>query len=171
MEKSMKNRLSHILSIILILFMVILTVATSYWEYHESLSYEFDDEYLIIKINTQRNPNDYVVYENIIYIHFKDKHEYQKFWNFIDDDGENLSMSAIIDHSKDPEIVEIIIEGEFVFETFVEDGFFIIKIERDILKYEDIKILEIYLYNQDTRQMEIHRQSSNPYPEYFIRPF
>jgi len=163
MKKITKNKLFRILSIILMLFAAVLTTAgtCSYCGFYcpdpDPLVYKIDDEYLTITIYPYSDPNNFVVYENAIYIHFEDRQEYQKFWNYVSNDGENLSMSVIIDRSSDPEIVEIIIEGEFVFETFVEDDFFIIKIKKDLLKYDDIKILEIYLYNQDSRRMEIYK--------------
>ena len=164
MEKIMKNKLSHILSIMLISLMVIFTMATSPIECHEGTfintnywSYEIDDEYLVIKIKTDFKPDDYVVHEDTIDVHFKDKDEYQVFYNHVDDDGNNVSRSFIVDNSEEPEIIEIIVDGEFVFETSVEDDFFVIEIEKDIIKYDNIRILEIYLYHERYKRLEIYR--------------
>ncbi|MDR1839856.1 MAG: hypothetical protein LBQ93_09790 [Treponema sp.] len=143
----MKNKYSHVLSIILIIIMAFLTIATSPKtpSFGNSLTIEYDDLYLYIKIKTNSDPNVYIIENNKIDIHFENKNEYQGLQNFVTDEGDNLSRSVIVNYPNEPEILS---EGEFVFETFVEDDKFVIKIKKEIIKYGNIRIEYVYLENQ-----------------------
>ena len=133
----MKYIFSHALSIMLVLFMALLTLATSQTEpsFKNSISIEYDDLYLYIKIKTNSDPNYYNINDNIIEIFFDNMNEHQVLQNFIDDNGNNLSRSVITgnvtsrsviaDYEKEPIILS---EGEFVFENFVENDKFVVKI-------------------------------------------
>jgi hypothetical protein len=106
------------------------------------LTHETIDGYLIIKIKTVKNPNDYKVYGDSFYLFFEGTDHAQRFSNYILD-GTDKSETYLID--KDDKLIEMILEGEPVFETTVEGKFFIIKIKEEIIKYKDYKINGILL--------------------------
>lgn len=150
----MKNK-KHILSFFLIIIMIIFTVATTqpknYKTIYNKITYEFDNDYLFIKIKTNDDPNYYIIENDEVQVNFEGMNKYQIFYNFLDDNGENLSRYVIVDYPNEP---EIIIYGDYVFETFVENNFFIIKIRKELLIYNNVKIIYIDFFNKKINNKE-----------------
>jgi hypothetical protein len=136
--------------------MVVLTIATSQSRpnFKNRIKIEYDDLYVYIKIKTKLDPNFYKVEDGTIKIFFENKREYQILQNYLDDKGNNLSRSiisyefvnlgkaAIAEYDKEPLILS---EGNFVFENFVEDDKFVIKIKKEIIMYDNIIIENVNL--------------------------
>ena len=150
----MKNK-KHALSFFVIIIMIIFTVATTqpknYKTIYNKITYEFDNDYLFIKIKTNDDPNYYIIENDEVQVNFEGMNKYQIFYNFLDDNGENLSRYVIVDYPNEP---EIIIYGDYVFETFVENNFFIIKIRKELLIYNNVKIIYIDFFNKNINNKE-----------------
>jgi hypothetical protein len=151
----MKNRKAHILSFILIILMIIFTVATSksknFETIYNKITYAFENEYLVIKIETKYDPNYYIIENNGIQVNFEGMNKYQMFLNELNDDGENLSRYVIVDYPNESEIIKY---GDYVFETFADNKYFIIKIKKELLLYNNVKILYIDLFNKSINKKE-----------------
>lgn len=150
----MKNK-KHILSFFLIIIMIIFTVATTqpknYKTIYNKITYEFDNDYLFIKIKTKDDPNYYIIENDEVQVNFEGMNKYQIFYNFLDDNGENLSRYVIVDYPNEPEIINY---GDYVFETFVENNYFIIKIRKELLIYNNVKIIYIDFFNKNINNKE-----------------
>ena len=158
----MKRKKAHILSLLLIIIMMVFAVATApisrprepdYLFIHGQITYAIDDEYLVIKVNTTDDPNYYVVENGVVEVHFEDRNHPMVFINEISDNGENLSRYVIVAYPR-----EVIMYGDFVFETSVEDNLFVIKIKKEIIRYDNIKILYVSLINQNVDSMARERK-------------
>lgn len=129
MGENMKNKKAHILSFILLILMTIFTIATSkpkdYETIYNKITYAFENEYLVIKIETKDDPSCYIIENDEVEVKFEGRNKYQCFWNYVNDNGENLSRYIIVDY---PNESEVILYGDYVFETFVDNKYFIIKI-------------------------------------------
>jgi hypothetical protein len=151
----MKNRNAHILSFIIIILMMFFTVATSkprdYETIYNKISYGFDNDYLIIRIETKDDPSYYFIEENDVQVNFAGMNIYQVFYNYIDKNNENQSKYVIVDYPKESIEIE---HDDFVFETYVEDIYFFIRIKRELLLYDNVKIIYINLFNENIKNKE-----------------
>jgi hypothetical protein len=146
----MKNKKAHILSLILIILMIFFTVATSKVDYvviRNKITYEFDNEYLLIKIETDDDPNYYKLEHDCVDIMFEGSDVSQSFLNIINEDGENLS-EYLINYPYPIKSTRVAF-NDYVFEIFVENKYFIIKIKKELLinKHDNIKLGYIVLIN------------------------
>jgi len=149
-RKDRENKLCHVLSIIFILFMAILTVATSKPRptFKNSLSYEIIDEYLVIKIKTDSEPDNYELPDydtgNAFAIFFKGRRELQRFIKYADHYETRIELSK----SNDKDVEKIPLE-EQVFETFCEGEYFIVKVKKKFIRYNNVKITSFGIYNKN----------------------
>jgi hypothetical protein len=149
----MKYKKKHTFSIILIILLIIFTVATSratnIIHYEKNLmSCEIIDQYLLIKINTINDPNNYNVASCGIELTFLDRDAIQGFDNFVNDNGENMSEYGIIEWNRGVRKEERFKYGEFVFETYIEDDIYVIKIKKEIIRFNTIIMVRVELINQ-----------------------
>ena len=130
--------------------MIIFAVATSrpgnYEKIYGRVSYFFNDDYLIVQINTAENPENYILERDSFYVYFEDRNEYQIFINEINDTGENISRYVIVDYPNESEIIPY---GGFVFETSVLDEFFVIKVKKELIRFENVYLKYIILINKN----------------------
>jgi hypothetical protein len=151
----MKYKKKHIFSFLLIILLIIFTVATHCQttgriiNYNENLmTCEIDNQYLFIKINTINDPNNYNVASYGIELTFQDRDAIQGFDNFVNDNGENISEYGIIEWNRGVRKEERFKYGEFVFETFIEDNIYAIKIKKEIIRFNIIRMVRIELIYQ-----------------------
>lgn len=150
----MKNKKLHIFTILLILVMSIMTVATSILiSHHDRLNYETRDEYLYIEINPVNDPNKYIFSDGKIwiYIRFAGNRNWQRFEN-------NYSDEQYVMYTNYPKIgrstYEEIIMDAPVFEVYIESGFVIIKMKKSLIKYDNFRIDSIQFINNAERLSE-----------------
>jgi hypothetical protein len=138
---------THILSLVVIIVMAFFAIATSrppdYKIIYDKVTHVFDGEYLFIKIDTNDDPEYYVVEDDAVQVNFEGIRKYQVFINE-DAYGKNLSRHVIVDYPNESEVINC---GEYVFETFVENNFFIIKIKKEYLISTHVKMLYVDLIN------------------------
>ncbi|MDR0320117.1 MAG: hypothetical protein LBI28_01305 [Treponema sp.] len=157
----MKNKKAHILSFVLIIVMIFLAISTSrgpdYKMIDNKMTYSFDSEYLIIKIETNLDPRNYVIEHNCVQVNFVGTRKYQVLFNYGNAYGENLGRYVIVDYPNESEQINC---SDYVFETLVEDRYFVIKINKKLLIYDDVEILYIdliYINSQESRWKEQYR--------------
>jgi hypothetical protein len=150
----MKNKKHHILSILLIIFMLLMAVSTTRApeRIKKSISYETRGEYFLFKIKTRKNPNKYAKLDSLFYhsnfeISFDNREEKQIFR--IDESGKIISELYSSYESENWQIIERININEEDCNTFTENEYFIIRIKNELLKYENPRLSYIYLYTND----------------------
>jgi phosphatidate phosphatase PAH1 len=121
-------------------------------EIKNSISYETRGEYFLIKIKTRMNPNNYGKFDprfinSGFELSFDDREEGQIFK--IDESGELITKIYIFNENKDWILLEQIILNEEDCSTFTEDGYFIIRIKNELIKYENPRLSDIYLCSND----------------------
>jgi len=145
----LKNKKHHILSFAFIILSAVLIIATSpspnFVYINNRITFEFDDGYLFIKIKTTDNPNYYVM-ENRVQLNFVGRTEYQVLHNFSDDYGEIIGRNVFVNFPRESEFFDY---EEPVFETFVDNTYFIIKIKRELIRFENIDWAYIRMFNQN----------------------
>lgn len=126
----MKHKQSHILSFLLIILMIVFTIATTIAPNYiqNRISYENHDGYFLIKIETIQPPSAYHMYNFQLVFDGRDERQ-----TFLKTDHEN--NFRIILYNKEAEIIEDNLIDELIFETFIENDLYIIKIEEELLKY------------------------------------
>jgi hypothetical protein len=166
-----KIKKKHVLSALLILFLILLTVATSpappYVTVYNKITYEIDNEYLIIKINTERNAKNYIMAEDITLSRYyrygtfpvslgTDDLNTQNFINKINENGENTSgWNFYIGPRDDPNVEpEYFTYGENVYETSVAERRFVVKIKKEIIKYDVITHINVLLHNPQSNDRD-----------------
>jgi len=148
-KKDRNNKLRHVLSIIFILFTAVLAVATSKSKptFENRLSYEIIGEYLVIKIKTVSEPENYELEDygsgNGFFLNFKRRRELQRFIKYADYYETHIELSK----SNDRNTEKIPLE-EQVFETFCEGEYFIVKVKKEYIRYDNVEITRFYLYNK-----------------------
>ena len=151
----METKKKHLWSFFIVFLMIIFTVATSkpndYKTIYNKITYMIENEYLIIRIETKDAPNYYIIENDGVQVNFEGKNKYQMFWNSVDEDGENSSRYVIVDYPNESEIIKY---GDYVFETFVDNKYFLIKIKKELLIYDNVKILYIDLFNKKINNIE-----------------
>jgi hypothetical protein len=179
----MRDKKKHILTLMLFLFLILSTVATSrpppYVWLENRTTCKTDDEYLFIIINTRRKAENYVVakYFRYRYLTEEDLEEIypvslffdgqvglQRFRNKISEEGENISGWEIVAFYNYNDFMTEepgeIIYGENVFETYVEKRKFVVKIKKEIIKYNNINNIQVILHNpkiEDKDEMYVWR--------------
>jgi hypothetical protein len=154
----MKYKKKHIFSFLLIILLIIFTVATQCVSAGQIIHYNRDlmtceiaDQYLLIKINRMNDPNNYNVDSYGIELTFQNTMQWsaiQGFDNFINDNGENMSEYGIIEWDRGVRKEEIFKCSEFVFETYMEDNKYVIKIKKEIIKFNVIRMVRVELLYQ-----------------------
>jgi hypothetical protein len=139
--------------------------------FENSISYETRNEYFLIKIKTRINPNNYRLFGLIDWnsqfelsfenhegsqIFKKDEsgefitelygfNENEKREVFmINESGERISEFQKVKNGG-LKLLEKIVMNEDDFGTFTENGYFIIKIKNELIRYENPKLKSIYL--------------------------
>jgi hypothetical protein len=135
--------------------MVILTVATSqappYQTYKNRLKFEVNGDYLLIKVRTKEGQNEYQV--NGITIWYGNTKEMQNI--YYSDDQVFISLTKIHENRSIEKIEEIIMT-EPIFEVYTEKKLLIIRLKREMLKYDDYKVYGIMLTHESGFQ-EMYR--------------
>ena len=151
----MKYKKKHTFSSLLIILLIIFTVATKCVTTDEIIHYnkdlmtcEIGDQYLLIKINTINDPNNYNVASYGIELTFQDRDAIQGFDNFVNDNGENMSEYGIVEWNRGVRKEERFKCGEFVFETYIEDNIYVIKIKKEIIRFNAIRMVRVELIYQ-----------------------
>ena len=147
----MKYKKKHTFSVLLIILLIIFTVATHCVTEGDIISYNRDlmtceiaDQYLLIKINTINDPNNYNVASYGIELTFQDRMQ----WNAIQWSGENMSEYGITEWNRGVRKEERFKCSEFVFETYIEDNIYLIKIKKEIIKFNVIRMVRVELIYQ-----------------------
>jgi hypothetical protein len=154
----MKNKKQHILSFILIAFLIVMSLSTSEKpprEITNHLTSEVAGGHLFIKVRTLGNPMDYVIYGNEFALFFEEMDQIQIFSKYTLPEKQS-GQTVLVD--KDRKVIEKIAEGEAVFETFAEGDFFVIKIKKELIKYDAYTIYGIFLYNRIKPAGELYLQ-------------
>ena len=158
----MKDKKYHALSFTFIVITAVLIIATSphpnFTVIDNRVTFEFSDDYLLIKINTIDNPNYYIM-EDSVQLNFVGRSEYQVLINFTNENGKIIGRNVSVNYPRESESVEYDVP---VFETFVEDSYFIIKIRNELIRFENIDRAYIDMFNQSIdsssrRYKEIYR--------------
>jgi hypothetical protein len=134
-----------------------------------SISYEIIGEYFVIKVKTRIDPNDYGLFGSHGYrafsLSFDNREERQIFSK--DESGEIISELYVYNIQEERQIFVINESGETItqlqkfnvgeklleksiineedFGTFTENGYFLILIRNELLKYENPKLENIWL--------------------------
>ena len=119
-------------------------------EIKNSISYEILGEDFLIKIKTRINPNNYGLFGSSYLnsgftLSFDNIEEIQEFRK---DESGGL-FTEIYNINDGLEILEQIIISENDISTFTEENFFVIRIRKELLKYENPKLDYIYLSSND----------------------
>jgi hypothetical protein len=178
----MKYGKHHVLSILIIIFMILLAVATSARptkEIKNSISYETRGEYYLIKVKTKDNPKKYGILafsmplpltDFVLYFpNYEEKQYFKKNESgeivteiysgileeerekyMIDEKGERITEKYTIKTNK---LLEQKILNDEDFGTFTENGYFIIKIRKEILWHENPGIKSIYFNSDDGKYL------------------
>ena len=151
----MKYKKKHAFSFLLIILLIIFTVATQCQTTNRIVHFnkdlmtcEVDDQYLLIKINTINDPNNYDVASYGIELTFQDRDAIQWFNNFVNDDGKNMSEYGTVEWNRGVRKEVRFKTGEFVFEKYIEDNIYVIKIKKEIIRFNIIRIVRIELIYQ-----------------------
>jgi len=184
----MRNKKRHILSVLFIIFMLIMAVATSRKPPREminSISYETRGDYYLFKIKTKYPPEIYGIfgYNNPVNgfdVIFNDFKEWQEFK--LSESGDiiteiyaleeqekymiNESGEKITEKDKD-NVKKILLEQKVLtgddFGTFTEDEYFIIKIKKEIFKHENPRLIYIYLNDKTGKLQNEYYMEKNVY--------
>ena len=70
-----------------------------------------------------------------------------RYQYFINDIDEQQRRIVIVNW---PQESEVIYYDDYVFETFVEDKYYLIKIKKELLIYDNVEILNIKLLKRET---------------------
>jgi len=152
----MQNKRHHILSILLIIFMIIMGVSTPASmpkQKRNSITREIRGEYILFKIKTRMNPNNYCLlppeyhYGESFTITFDSKEIRQVFEIY--ESGEAITKLYTFSWEEGWLISEEITMSEENFSSFIEDKYFIIRIRKDLLKFENPKLDYIYLRDNE----------------------
>jgi hypothetical protein len=130
--------------------LLILTVATSIAPnfIHDRLTYESSNGYCFVKVETIQNPGAYRLIEfDIIFDGREGDHQ-----SFSFDEKEEKFRIMLYEKGKSVEdsFNESILTDEIVFETFIENNLYILKIKEEFIKYENWKISSVRFYNEDS---------------------
>ena len=166
----MKNKRHHSFTILFIVFMIIMAVSTSQRppkEINNSISYETQKDYFLIKIRTKLDPNNYSLFDSkyinsVLSLYYENREE-QLF--FINENSEHITQfntieeipvvhinesgERILSRIEKKIITEQLITDSDGFSTFVENEYFIIKIRNDLLQYGNPRTYGIKLNSKD----------------------
>jgi hypothetical protein len=143
----MRNKKQHILTVLLILIMSILTVATSVSlpPHYDRMNYEIHDEYLYININTINDIDNYLNISSLsirVTVQFRENENIQIFEN---------------DHPKKQYMITTITQtGMFtnrkteyfdnpLFEILTENDMLIIKMSTNLIRYDNYYAYNVFI--------------------------
>ena len=126
------------------------SIATSRHEYKFNtglITYIYEDDYLYIKVKTINNPEIYRINNNFE-LHFHNISEYQIFINYLEEDEfrANTGRYVIVNYPQESEFADF---EHFIFESYTENEFIVIKINTEYILFENIDYAEVRLFNQN----------------------
>jgi hypothetical protein len=139
----MKNKKRHLFSLFLVFIMAIFTIATTrspVEKISRRVSYRTTDGYLLINAITNKNPNVYDVNGLVVHLNFAKTDRKQVFVNHFTNDGIDLSETYIMG------TYARIFQEDPLCEISINRNAFIIKINEELIKYDNEKIKNIELY-------------------------
>jgi len=151
----MKNKKLHLLSVLLILVMTILTVATSRTvpAYYNRMDIISHDNYLYININPVNNINDYID-SKITYISitmkFEDNENSQLFVNNFT--KKEYYITNVNNIGKSTERNNVYSDKE-IFEIFFENNTMIIKLNKNLINYDRFYVNFVSLSTNNSNEI------------------
>jgi hypothetical protein len=137
-----KNKKLHFFSVLLILAMAFMTIATSVSTppYRKRLSYDIFGEYLHIQINTVQDQNKYILLNGSIKIHFifGDWRNNQTFTNNYFDKRYIIEISSY--NFWWGTTTEEIQMDEPLFAIYIENDFLVLKLAKSLIKENNFKL-------------------------------
>ena len=151
----MQNKKLHFFTVLLILAMSFMTIATSVSTppYRDRLNYETRDDYLYIKINPAHDPNEYIFLDGSIEIYFRfdGNRDTQEFINNYSDEQYTIK---ILNYNIWWSTNEEINMDEPLFNVYIENDLVILKLNKSLIKDSNFRIGYVYFRNAEKNWYE-----------------
>jgi len=155
----LKKITAHGISFILIAVLAILTVATQETVdevVYNSLTYEMRDGHFYIRIVTEYDAKDYQFVANGFYLYFKERVETQYIYTVPDENGKYIVRLQARDEKGKIVNEEILLLDEPCFKVSAENNLFIIRVDGEIIKYDNCYINRVVLLDKYGRSISYH---------------